>query len=511
MNIAIFAFGRAGCQIADQFKRFEKRTRVNVSEFIVAADTSSPQLNGLSYIDEDWRIVYGQQKFEERGARGDLKPAVEMSKHLGSNIRNAVQTISRRDLDAFLVLGSLGGATGGGGASVCADVLSETYPNIPVYGVGILPAKNEPEIYRMNAARTVQSFSRETDNLLLFDNDHLGVAVPKVMPGMSEDTSKKEVFGDVNQDIARSLHTLFSADEKQASGRLTGTTITTDKVIEVLNAGGLSTMCYAAETLPRPARPGVTGRMWELIEYFRISYAQKKYKQQQEQHSDANDGDTDREDGTAGSEPESNSDVGETVDSPFTTGENVSMGTGPDSTVATESDGTLFTDDSEVETDGLPAGPAIPDLEEDPATTDIQDDDGPPSFERDWPHPAKLVPLTLDSASAMMDVNPAHTSRNLFLLIGAEQHLSQQAAIRTAEWAEEHTAAGVSFAKNYPEKSKKVAVLTLCSGIGVPDRIRELQQEGSRIAEDALESQRGTPDPKKFDVFKNEETIPPAF
>lgn len=504
MNIGIFAFGRAGCKIADEFKRFEKRTMTHVSEFIFAADTASAIVNDLSHIDDDWAFTYGKQKFEGRGSRADLEPAIRVTKHLSQNIRGAVQTTSRRELDAFLVIGSLGGGTGAAGVSVCSQVLSETYQDIPIYGVGILPEQNEPEMYRMNAARSIQSFSANADNVILFDNDHLGVSVPEANPNISDDADPDTVFQDVNHDIARCLHLLFTADEVRPSGHLQGTTIKPDQLVDVLSAGGLSTMCYVTETLPRPARPGLTGRISELIEYFRVKHQRKKYEQRQA---------ADRRASKTGE----HSSEGET---PFTNARNLSLATGPDADVNHHEDGLLVRRDEEIETADLPAIPtddeeihSNPSQNETDSTTstESEDSESPPSFDRDWPHPAKLVPLTLDPASSMMNVNPAQTSRNLFLLVGGKQHLSQHAAIRTADWAEEHTAAGFSVAKNYPVKDKKVAALTLCSGIGIPDRIRELQQDGTKIAQDAMEAKRKNPDPKEFNIFENEQTIPPAL
>jgi hypothetical protein len=486
MNIGIFAYGRTGCKIADRFKRFEKRTMNHVSEFIMAADTSAAQLHSLQRIDEDWKLVYGRGEFEGKGTRADLEPAVEAAKKTTGNIAKATNSVSKDEIDAFVVMGSLGGGTGGGGAPICAKVLSDQFKNIPVYGVGVLPSTHEPDLFTLNTARALQSFSRETDNILLFDNDHLGVSLPDYNPAVPDDTPPGDVFGDVNQDIARCLHMLFTADEKKEPSHLTDTTIDTDTLTKVLGTGGLSTMCYTKQTLPRPARPGIIGRFFEMIEYVRYKHATRKYEQQ---HVDERDADEEiREE-----------------DMEF---EDISVGTGPDSSVQTGSLDALFTEDREINTGDLPDAPHNERIKK-KETQLVQEK---PSLERDWPHPTKLVPLTLDPTTAMMDMNPAQTSRNLFLLVAPKKHLSREQVVATADWADEHTTSGFPVAKSYPMKNKNVGVLSLCSGIGIPERISEIQDEADTIAQRILKKKQENPNPKDVNIFENNQSkVPPSF
>ncbi len=492
MNIGIFAYGRTGCKIAERFKKLEIQSMTHISEFIAAFDTSSSQLNELSKIDDDWQVLYGQQQFEAAGTGGKLKPAIEAANQTKQNIATAVNSVSRREMDAFVVIGSLGGGTGASGAPVCASVLSENFPHTPIYGVGILPSRHDPDIYKLNAARSVQSFSRETDNVILFDNEQLNVALPEYHPEIDDGTDPDDVFHEVNDDIARCLHTVFSSDEKTGTGKLSGATMTTDEIVHVLSAGGLSSMCYVTETLPRAARPGIRGRFWELIEYFRMTHNERSRKQ----HADSAH--------NTGEETQPQTDTYETA-------QNVTLGTGDDATVQTETgDGELVLNDDTVETTDLPRVPR-------PGDEAYENDDLSNTREGselycDWPHPIKLAPLTLDSNSAMMDFTPGKCMRNLFLLIGPSAHLHSNHAIATADWADEHTAAEYSVAKAYPSKTKKIGVLALCSGIGIPDRVEELQIEAARIAQEAQEIQEKKGKPKQLNVFEGQNTsVPPAF
>lgn len=491
MNIGIFAFGRAGCRIADRFKRFEIRSMKHVSEFILAADTASKQLSTLSKIDEDWHFLFGYDEFEGKGTRADLDPAVSAAKKSAGNLKHVMNNADTDSLDAFVVIGSLGGGTGAAGAPLCAKILGRNFKDTPVYGVGILPAAHESDMYTLNAARAVQSFSRETDNVLLFDNDHLGVSMPPSNPDFNDDADPDDVFMTVNQDIARCLHMLFSADELSESRHLTETTADTSNITDVLSAGGLSTICYVTETLPRPARPGITGNIWELLAYFKTTHDQKRYDQKQQLET-VTSNTTNRHD---------------TPKKPlFSDHERVDLGTGTTSEIDTVDDTLLVTHDDVVETADLPRVP----MPGDPSYPDT-DDAERPSFNREWPNPVKLVPLTLDQNTAMMRVDPSVAVRNLYLLAAPKQHLSQRSAINTTDWAAQHTNASVSIAKNYPVKNKKVAAMTVCSGIGIPDRIQELQQQASTIAQRVIDAQSNTVNPKDFNVFENEDTVPPAL
>lgn len=492
MNIGIFAFGRAGCKIADEFKRFEYHSMIHISEFIFAADTAQRQLNELSHIDEDWQLLFGQRQFERRGSRGDLEGALEQSKRITGNIKQVVNNVSTRDIDAFLIIGSLGGGTGAAAAPLCAQILSQNYSKTPVYGVGILPANREANVYTLNAARSIQSFSSETDNLLLFDNDHLNIAMPASNPNVPDDADPDDVFDTVNQDIARCLHILFTADERSEKSRLEGSTADTDQLVRVLSAGGLSTMSYVTETLPRPARPGVTGRVWELIESFRIIHQRRKHRK------------------NVAAQNADDTETGMNLDALFNEVRNGRVGIGPDANVESETTDAIVLHDDEIPTDSLSDSP-FTGPEEEEATTGDAGGSTQPSFDRDWPHPTKLVPLTLDSNSAMMDVDPTRAARNMFLLIAPSQHLTQQAAITTTEWAEENTNSGYSVAKNYPMKHKKVGVLTLNSGIGIPERVRELQSNASQIAQDKQKHEKKQTEPKRFNVFEHEDTVPPSL
>lgn len=546
MQIGVFAFGRAGCKIAEKFRQFELRSKTRVAEFIYAFDTSSVQLDSLSRISEDSRMLYGTNEFEGTGTASLLTPAVTEAKNIRGEIRSSTEKVDTDKIDAFIVMGSLGGGTGGGGAPVCAQTLSDEYPGKPVYGVGILPAMNEASVYIMNAAQTIQSFSKYTDNLLLFDNEKNGVSMPKSNPDFSEDTDPDIVFEQVNQDIARSLHMIFSADEKTEHPHLKKSIIETNEIIETLGTGGLSTVSYASEKLPRAAQSGVIGAFFEVIEYFKLKYGEKKCEQIQYESKNnvedqgnnesvfdmlfSNENNNENvEENTedislwdelftsenTGKDTETKNDDSSIWSEFFSEEDNVSIGTGPNSDIETTNDANIETQSNTIHADDLPANDAQSKMN-DSSTSITSEKENTPELSHNWPHPTKLIPFTLDPSSTMLDVDVSNSNHGLQLLAGPKRHLSKESAVITNNWVDEHTNHKYTITKNYPEEGKHVAVLKLASGIGIPKRIKELQEEAKKISARVAEQDNKNTSPKltaskQYNVFENQTNIPESL
>lgn len=259
MNLGIIAYGGAGGRIADAFKSHETTgANTSLSEFVLLMDTYSGDLISADSVEDDWKVVYGKPKFDGRGAAGDLEAAMGPTENTKRQIKSAMRSseVKRSKIDAYLVIGGLGGATGGSGAPLAAAHLSERVGATPVYGVGVLPAPVENSRYRINAARSIQSLSAETDSLFLFDNTVLDVAAPGSHPDVSDDTSKEEMYSSVNEKIATLLHTVFAADTRDTTGRYSTESATQGRVKGVLGTGGLTSFSFVEKQLPRIGRSG---------------------------------------------------------------------------------------------------------------------------------------------------------------------------------------------------------------------------------------------------------------
>ena len=170
MKLALIGFGQAGGKIVDRFVEYEQRTGVDVFTDPVAVNTASVDLQGLERVPEANRVLIGQSRVKGHGVGADNELGAEIAEADIDEIQHALDDIPVHEVDAFLVVAGLGGGTGSGGAPVLAKHLKHIYTE-PVYGLGILPGQDEGGIYTLNAARSFQTFVREVDNLLVFDND----------------------------------------------------------------------------------------------------------------------------------------------------------------------------------------------------------------------------------------------------------------------------------------------------------------------------------------------------
>lgn len=439
MKVGILAFGRAGCRIADRIQRFDIRTSHKVTEFVIACDTSKKDLEGLRYIDEDERSLFGEEEYNGKGTESVIPKITSVSEKLVSDLQTTITQRRVDDIDAFLVTGSLGGGTGGATMSVCTDMLSKEFRETPIYSIGVLPALVEADIYTVNAAKTVQSVANASDNLILIDNEKLGLVHPMWNENFDSSVDPKKVFKKPNEEIARCIHILLTADEPKEKNELNGTIAKKEEIQRILATGALSTFGYVAKKLPRAARPGLINRLYEIAAYMKI----RKKKQK------------------------------------------IENGTENDST------------ENETSND----------------SSNKRTENGN-SFERDLPHPAKLLPETLSTQSVMVDIDPKECERIMYLFAGTKKILDRESLSKSVDWIEEHSNAGKMVVKNYPVKHKKIATLTLNSGIGIPKRVQEMQY----IADDIINGDEKDVDAVDSDikatgrdVFTDTKTLPPAI
>jgi cell division GTPase FtsZ len=134
----------------------------------------------------------------------------------------------------------MGGGSGSGGGPVVARHLKRIYTE-PVYALGVLPSGDEGGIYTLNAARSFQTFVRETDNLLVFDNDNWRNAGESMQGG----------YDAINEEIVERFGLLFGAGEVERGGEVAESVVDSSEIINTLAGGGVSTVGYASETIER--------------------------------------------------------------------------------------------------------------------------------------------------------------------------------------------------------------------------------------------------------------------
>ncbi|SFR96432.1 Cell division GTPase FtsZ [Halomicrobium zhouii] len=253
MNLAVIGFGNAGGKIADRLLAFERETGRSLSAFAMAVNAAAIDLEKLEEIPEAKRLLIGQthEQVKGRGAGADPELGAEVTRQDLNEIERALDGVPLHAVDGFLVVAGLGGGTGSGGAPVLAERLRETYEE-PVYGLGVMPGSAEGGRASLNAARSLQSFTNATDNLMLFDND----------AWRSTDDSIEGGYQRTNQELARRFVTLLAAGEIDGS-QVSESAMDSSDIRRTLSTGGVSTIAYSEATVERETRKsqGLLGRL----------------------------------------------------------------------------------------------------------------------------------------------------------------------------------------------------------------------------------------------------------
>ncbi|MFU8867183.1 tubulin/FtsZ family protein [Natronococcus sp.] len=236
MKLAMIGFGQAGGKIVDRFLEHDDRTGSGIVRAAVAVNSAKADLMGLERIPEENRVLIGQAEVNGHGVGADNELGTEIAEANVDEIQHAIDSIPTHEVDAFLIVTGMGGGTGSGGAPVLADHLKRIY-TIPVYGLGVLPGADEGGIYTLNAARSFQTFVRETDNLLVFDNDSWR------QTGESVEGS----YDQINGEIVRRFAILFGAGEIREGEDVAESVVDSSEIINTLAGGGVSTIGFASE------------------------------------------------------------------------------------------------------------------------------------------------------------------------------------------------------------------------------------------------------------------------
>jgi cell division GTPase FtsZ len=235
MRIFVIGYGQAGGRVADSFLEFAKRTGQNFVARALAINTATSDLMGLKNIPMEDRLLIGESLTKGHGIGADNELGAKVATEELYTIQSEIDERGSYKVDAFLLIAGLGGGTGSGGAPVLARRLKKLYEE-PVYGLGILPSKDEGSLYSLNAARSLVTLVNEVDNLFLFDND----------AWKKGGESVKEAFADINNEIVRRFGLLFGAGEANEVGQMV---VDAAEIINTLKGGGISSIGYAAEEI----------------------------------------------------------------------------------------------------------------------------------------------------------------------------------------------------------------------------------------------------------------------
>ncbi|WP_380679618.1 tubulin/FtsZ family protein [Salinigranum sp. GCM10025319] len=251
MKLAMVGFGQAGGKVVDKFLEYDRNNDSNIVRAAVAVNTAKADLLGLENVPQDQRVLIGQARVKGHGVGADNELGAEIAEEDIDEVQGAIDSIPVHEVDAFLVIAGLGGGTGSGGAPVLSKHLKRIYTE-PVYGLGVLPSQDEGGIYTLNAARSFQTFVREVDNLMVFDNDAWRKTGESVQGGYDE----------INREIVKRFGILFGAGEIEPGGEVGESVVDSSEIINTLSGGGVSTVGYAAEEVePKQKSGGLLSRL----------------------------------------------------------------------------------------------------------------------------------------------------------------------------------------------------------------------------------------------------------
>lgn len=250
MHIAVIGFGNAGGKIADALLEFEADTGRALCRAVLAVNSAEIDLAKLERIPTERRLLVGQthEQVKGRGVGADPELGAEVTRRDLGEIDRALDDVPVYDIDAFLVIAGLGGGTGSGGAPVISEHLREMYAE-PVYGLGVLPSTDEGGRASLNAARSLQSFTDATDNLILFDNDAWRQAGDSVEGG----------YDHTNRELAKRVSTLLGAGALDDS-MVSEAAMDASDVNRTLATDGVSTIAYATADIEQRDQSGLLDR-----------------------------------------------------------------------------------------------------------------------------------------------------------------------------------------------------------------------------------------------------------
>ena len=250
MKLALIGVGQAGGKVVDEFLAYDAETGADIVRGAIAVNTAKADLDGIDRLPTDRRILIGQSRVKGHGVGADNELGAEVAEEDIDEIQGALDSVPVHEIDAFLVVAGLGGGTGSGGAPVIAKNLKRIYTE-PVYGLGILPGRDEGGIYTLNAARSLKTFVDEVDNLILFDND----------AWRSSGESVGEGFDAINRELVQRFGVLFSAGEITEGSDVAESVVDSSEIINTLKGGGISSLGYADVEVDEPKRSGLLSRL----------------------------------------------------------------------------------------------------------------------------------------------------------------------------------------------------------------------------------------------------------
>lgn len=229
MKVVLIGVGQAGGKVTQALAEFDYDMGFDAVKGALAVNTAEADLQNL---DIDTALI-GQDRVKGHGVGGDNELGAEIMQENAIEVMNKLEGRITSQAEAVIVVAGLGGGTGSGGAPALTRELQRIH-NIPVYVLGVLPGRDEGGIYQANAGRSLKTCVRESDSLILIDNDAWKAAEDSMEAG----------FDRINDAIAQRVGLLFAAGE--AVEGVGESVVDSSEIINTLKNGGIASVGYAA-------------------------------------------------------------------------------------------------------------------------------------------------------------------------------------------------------------------------------------------------------------------------
>ena len=240
MKSVLIGVGQAGGKVVDALSEFDARNRFGAVVGTLAVNSARSDLQSLPME----TVLIGGAEVNGHGVGGDNELGTKVMRDDTQAVLSAVDGRVTARTEAVFVVAGLGGGTGSGGAPYLVQELRRVY-DVPVYGLGILPGRDEGSLYQVNAGRSLKTLTREADGTLLVDNDAWRSAGESLESG----------YEAINERIARRVGLLLAAGE--ATDGVGESVVDSSEVINTLR-GGVATLGYASTTAAPDTRDNVT-------------------------------------------------------------------------------------------------------------------------------------------------------------------------------------------------------------------------------------------------------------
>jgi len=229
MKVVLIGVGQAGGKIAQELAEFDYEMGFDAVQGALAVNSARADLQNVE-LDS---MLIGQDRVKGHGVGGDNELGAEIMQEDATEVMDELDGRITSIAEAIFVVAGLGGGTGSGGAPMLTRELRTIY-DVPVYVLGVLPGRDEGGIYQANAGRSLKTCIRESDALLLIDNDAWKASEDSIEQG----------FDRINEAIAQRVGLLFAAGE--VVDGVGESVVDSSEIINTLQTGGIASIGYAS-------------------------------------------------------------------------------------------------------------------------------------------------------------------------------------------------------------------------------------------------------------------------